>query len=116
MHRRALFASLAMLLAPLAAHAHAILIDSTPPIDGTVPAGPTDIRLRYNSRVDQARSKVTLTGPDHTTHVLKIDRHAPADVLHTTAALAAGPCDIAWQVLAIDGHITRGDVRFTVAP
>jgi methionine-rich copper-binding protein CopC len=35
-------------------------------------------------------------------------------VLHATAHLAPGNYTIRWQVLAVDGHITRGDVPFTV--
>jgi hypothetical protein len=36
-------------------------------------------------------------------------------VIDTNAELTkAGPYVVRWQVLAIDGHITRGDVPFTV--
>jgi hypothetical protein len=36
--------------------------------------------------------------------------------MDTTATLTPGPYVLRWQVLAIDGHITRGDVTFTVGP
>jgi len=38
----------------------------------------------------------------------------PPDLLTTTAALSPGGYVVRWQVLAVDGHITRGDVPFTV--
>jgi methionine-rich copper-binding protein CopC len=31
-------------------------------------------------------------------------------------ALAPGAWRLRWQVLATDGHITRGDIAFTVLP
>ncbi len=38
-----------------------------------------------------------------------------ADTLQTSAELTKpGAYVVRWQVLAIDGHITRGDVPFTV--
>ena len=96
--------------------AHAILVESTPAIGGTVPSGPVAFRLRYNSRIDRTRSRLTLNKPDHTQAVLPITPTDPPDVMTTRADLAAGAYVLRWQVLAIDGHITRGDVPFTVGP
>ncbi len=101
-------------LLPVSARAHAILEDSQPPIGGSVPAGKITLRLRYNSRIDRARSRLTLTRPDHTQAVLPIDPDGPPDIMTTQADLAPGAYSVRWQVLAVDGHITRGDVPFTV--
>jgi len=79
-----------------------------------VPAGAVTLRLRYNSRIDRARSRLTLTRPDHGQVVLPIDPDGPADIIITHAELAPGAYSVRWQVLAVDGHITRGDVPFTV--
>ncbi len=100
---------------PHAADAHAILVASTPPIAGRVPAGQVALTLRYNSRIDRGRSRLTLTRPDHTQAVLPIAANDPDDTLSTQVALTPGAYVVRWQVLAIDGHITRGDVPFTVA-
>src|SRR5690348_18264943 len=51
------------LLLSTRAGAHAILEDSTPRTGATVPSGTLDLRLRYNSRIDHARSRLTLTRP-----------------------------------------------------
>jgi methionine-rich copper-binding protein CopC len=114
---------------PALAQAHAILVESQPAIGATMPPGPITVRLRYNSRIDHARSRLTLTRPDRTQEVLPTAAADPVDVLSTgalgagatgTAApgieadLAPGRYVIRWQVLAVDGHITRGDVPFTV--
>ena len=107
---------LLLALAPLPAAAHAILIASAPAIDGHVPAGTVALTLRYNSRIDRGRSRLTFTRPDQTQAVLPIAADGPDDSLAATARLAPGAYSVRWQVLAIDGHITRGDVPFTVTP
>jgi methionine-rich copper-binding protein CopC len=104
----------ALAFAPSAAFAHAILIQSDPPAGASVPAGKLELHLRYNSRVDSARSRLTLIAPDHAQTVLPIGTAATEDVLNTTATLAPGAYTVRWQVLAVDGHITRGDLPFTV--
>ena len=113
---RALLAGAALLGAPAAAHAHAILMDSQPPVRGTVHAGTVAVVLRYNSRVDARRSRLLLIRPDKSDSVLPILPDTPEDQLLAQADLPPGQYTIRWQVLAVDGHITRGDVPFTVAP
>jgi methionine-rich copper-binding protein CopC len=47
--------------------------------------------------------------------LLKITPSGPPDLLETSTELTTlGAYVVRWQVLAIDGHITRGDVPFTV--
>jgi len=103
----------ALLLIPGAAFAHAILVQSQPPAGSSIGPGPTKIVLRYNSRIDQGRSRLTLLGTD-AQMVLPLAPNTPVDSLATDAELTPGQYVVHWQVLAVDGHITRGDVRFTV--
>jgi methionine-rich copper-binding protein CopC len=112
--RRVLLAALAFLMPAIGARAHAILEDSQPPIGGVVAAGKLTLRLRYNSRIDRARSRLTLTRPDRTQVVLPIDPDGPPDLMTARIELTPGSYSVRWQVLAVDGHITRGDVPFTV--
>ncbi len=100
-------------LSPGHAAAHAILIESEPPARATVPPGPTGIRLRFNSRIDHARSRLALRAGT-AERVLPLDPGSPADVLAASSDLAPGAYVLRWQVLAVDGHITRGDVPLTV--
>jgi hypothetical protein len=113
LRRRALLGAV-LVLAPTVAQAHAILEDSQPSIGGSVQAGKVTLRLRYNSRIDRARSRLTLTRPDRSQVVLPIDPDGPPDIMTTQADLPPGAYSVRWQVLAIDGHITRGDVPFIV--
>ena len=104
------------LLLPYPAAAHAILIASQPQEGGSVPAGNVAIHLQYNSRIDRARSRLTLTRPDHSQTTLPITAEGAPDEMNTAATLTPGAYALRWQVLAIDGHITRGDVTFNVGP
>ncbi len=102
------------LLFPALAQAHAILEDSTPPVGGTVPAGSVDLRLRFNSRIDRARSRLTLNRPDKSHDVVPIVPDSPPDIIAAHIDATPGAYVLRWQVLAVDGHITRGDIPFTV--
>ena len=96
------------------AQAHAILEDSTPSAGTSVKAGKLDLRLRYNSRIDQSRSRLTLIRSDNTKTIVAISPGTPPDIIGARLDLPPGTYVVRWQVLATDGHITRGDVSFTV--
>lgn len=104
----------ALLLLPGTALAHAILIDSQPAAGTQVKPGQIPIVVRYNSRIDQARSRLTLRG-SNAEMTLPLKAGASQDTLATDPLeFTPGQYTVHWQVLAVDGHLTRGDVRFTV--
>jgi methionine-rich copper-binding protein CopC len=105
-----------LLAAAVPADAHAIIVAAEPAIGAVLHGSKVEVKLRFNSRIDAERSRLTLTAPDGTARPLAL---APSDAPDTLAAtiggLASGSYRLRWQVLAIDGHITRGDIPFTVA-
>ncbi len=104
----------AFLIAPPAV-AHAILLESNPILKSEVKGPDVPIKLRFNVRIDALRSRLTLIHPDGSAQTLEIAKPAPADTLSAEATgLAAGAYRLRWQVLASDGHITRGEIPFTV--
>jgi methionine-rich copper-binding protein CopC len=105
---------LAFLLLQNTAMAHAILIDSAPAPNGHVAPGHLQLTFRYNSRIDSGRSKLTLKRPDDSTQRLAIEPADKPDILKASLDLTPGDYVVAWQVLATDGHITRGTIPFTV--
>jgi methionine-rich copper-binding protein CopC len=95
--------------------AHAVLKESQPAANGKVTGPDVPIMLRYNARIDAKLSKLQLLNPDNSTIDLPIEKQAAADTLNAKAmGLKPGAYRIRWQVLAPDGHITRGEVPFTV--
>ncbi len=113
-HRRFLFAATLLIAAlPAQASAHAILVESLPAIGGSL-SGPVDAKLRFNSRIDRALSILTLIRADGSTAPLTIQDNTPPEIVGTRLNLPPGTYTLRWQVLAADGHITRGDIPFTV--
>ena len=114
---RTWIASLALLLlaAPLA-FAHAILVRSSPADQAVVHSRNVNVTLDYNSRIEASRCTVTLTRFGGRSVPLQMeDSTKPAELKAVARYLANGKYTIHWQVLASDGHITRGDIAFTVA-
>jgi copper resistance protein C len=113
-NKRLLATVFGMLTATFLLNAHAIVKESTPK-PGSVVQGPNiTIRLRFNSRIDAAHSRIWLTAESGAKPV-DIDRASPAGTLLGKAiGVRPGAYHIQWQVLATDGHITRGEVPFSV--
>jgi hypothetical protein len=106
--------AVALLAAAIPASAHAILKESVPAAHAVLSGGNVAIRLKFNSRIDAAHSRLTLAGISGNQN-LEIDKKADPDLLVGQAKdVKAGEYRIQWQVLAVDGHITRGEVPFTV--
>ena len=104
----------ACVLLPLPAFAHAILTSSKPAAGGSIAAGHQTLDFQYNSKIDHRRSRLTLTGPEGAPVVLAILPSSATNALDAEADLKPGAYTLRWQALALDGHITRGDVPFTV--
>jgi len=112
-----LFAAAAAFFIVVPAAAHAVLLESNPPLKSDVSGPDVPIKLRFNVRIDALRSRLTLIHPDGSVQTLEISKQTPADILSAEATgLAAGAYRLRWQVLASDGHITRGEIPFTVTP
>lgn len=111
----ALAASAWVVLAASPALAHAIIVEATPQVGAVLHAGTIDVRLRFNSRIDRHRSRLTVLDAIGKETPVQLDENTPADVITAhISGLAPGEYRLRWQVLALDGHITRGDISFTV--
>jgi methionine-rich copper-binding protein CopC len=94
---------------------HAILKETRPAANSKVAGPDVPILLKYNVRIDGKMSKLQLLKPDNSTSDLTIEAQASPDTLNSKATgLKPGSYRIRWQVLASDGHITRGEIPFTV--
>ncbi len=103
------------LLMPQLALAHAVLIDSTPKVNETVHGSTVKVDLKFNSRVDGARSTIQLATADGSVRTLDLSTQTSANEIVTHAdGLNKGSYTLRWQALASDGHITRGQIPFHV--
>lgn len=95
------------------AFAHAHLVSSIPTADSTVHGPAVAIDLKFDSRVDSMRSHLDLVLPSGKVEQLKSRALGDAE-LGSHASLTPGKYAIRWQALSTDGHITRGEIPFTV--
>ncbi len=103
------------LLAAIPAHGHAILVKSSPAANSVVTGRAMSIVLIFNSRIDGQRSSVNIVGPDGSEHPLPLGiQNSPETLGSYIQDLQSGSYRLIWQVLAVDGHITRGEIVFSV--
>lgn len=95
--------------------AHAILVRSTPASHSVVHGSHLQIVLHFNSRIDASRSTLTLTNAAGKAQSIKTAVPAgPAELDAYADGLSPAHYFLHWQALATDGHITRGQIPFTV--
>jgi methionine-rich copper-binding protein CopC len=71
--------------------------------------------MKFSSRVDGVRSTLLLTSADGQSKPMVIEPQSAPDILTTRLThLSPGKYAIRWQVLATDGHVTRGEIPFRV--
>jgi copper resistance protein C len=104
-----------VLFSPRAALAHAILVSSQPAINSTVSGPEVAVLLKYSSRVDLEHSTLTLLDPNGKVEKIAINSEpSPASLSAKLTGLVKGAYVLRWQILAMDGHITRGTIPFQV--
>ena len=106
-------------LTPSAASAHAIVLESSPAPGAVLAQAPAQITLRFNSKLERRFARLTLaTGNQPPAPVTPAGEDpATADRLVIPVhSLAPGDYVLRYRVLAVDGHITEGALRFTVEP
>lgn len=97
------------------ADAHAVILESVPRQADSL-ASPKRLVLRFNSRLEKPLCSVQLLGPrQKTIALLRWEPDSPADTLaYALPPLEPGAYQARWKVMAADGHVTEGIVRFTV--
>jgi hypothetical protein len=95
--------------------AHTKLEKSEPAAGATLTEKPKQIRLWFNETIDQAVSKLELTGASGKvalsgTHVMN-GKELMASV---TGSVPSGAYTVAWQTAGDDGHVVKGTFTFTV--
>jgi len=95
--------------------AHAILLEATPAKNATAVGPSLSVELRFNCRIDGRRSRLTLVLPTQVLRPLAVQPQASPHKLNAQDKdLEPGSYRLRWQVLASDGHITRGEIPFVI--
>jgi copper resistance protein C len=112
----ALLLGTALGLDPWSARAHAIVVAASPGPNEQVSGPDLPVLLRFNSRIDHDRSRLSLLRADGKSETVPLEASPPDSLAGKLKGLLAGKYRLRWQVLAVDGHITRGDIPFVVVP
>jgi methionine-rich copper-binding protein CopC len=95
--------------------AHAKLVSATP-AEGETAAPPSELKLKFSEPIEIKLAQVRVTGSNSQavkTGALALD---PGDktilIVPLAAPLADGSYMVTWQVVAADGHKTKGSYRF----
>ena len=113
----ALLAALIVVSSPGLAAAHALVVESRPPAGAKLAEPPAEIYLRFNSKLEKRLSHATISTEKGKPVALPIatDGHdRPDRLVLPLAPLAPGNYLVRYKVLAVDGHITEGILRFSV--
>jgi hypothetical protein len=106
---------LALLLTITPAAAHSLLLESFPAADTAHAGTPTELRLRFNNRIEKRLSRLRLVDERGARQELPVDPDGAADWLTAPLpAITPGRYRVEWQVLSTDGHVVSGRFAFTV--
>ena len=118
--RRCVLAGAVLVLAGVAApaaHGHAILTKATLEEKPILANTATSVTVHFNSRLEPGFTRVILVDRTRQEHALEV---APGEMGDTVTvhlpALAPGMYALRYKVLAVDGHVTEGLLRFRVQP
>jgi methionine-rich copper-binding protein CopC len=106
-------------MAPAVALAHAFLNQAAPPVGGTVPASPKEIRLTFSEGIEPRFSGIDLATGDGrtiTTGAAAVDPANDKQLVLALPPLAPGRYRVRWHVVSVDTHRTEGEYSFAVAP
>jgi len=108
-------ASLLVIVPAVIVFAHAKLQKSEPAAGAALTQAPKQIQLWFNEKLDASLSRITMSGPSG-----KVELgppHAMGDRSLMAAIgtkLADGAYTVSWQTAGDDGHVVKGDFKFTV--
>ena len=99
------------------AHGHAIVTKTTLEEKPILADTATSVTLYFNSRIEPGFSRVILVDKTRKERTLEVTPGEKGDSLTAQLpALAAGMYTLRYRILAIDGHVTEGLLRFRVQP
>ncbi len=106
---------LAATFAPAPLFGHAIVLESSVAHDEQLDRAPEEIILRFNGRIEHTLTRATLERRDRTGPIpLESTSAGPDRIKIHLPPLGKGSYILRYRVLAADGHITEGTLRFHI--
>lgn len=108
-----------LLLSPLSAWAHAILVKSQPAKDETVTQAPKQVDLWFNDAVRseyKALAVIDSSGKRVDNHDVEQSLTDGSHIHATVSNLVPGTYTVRYRVVSEDTHIVTGKFEFTVKP
>jgi methionine-rich copper-binding protein CopC len=114
-----LTATVAIATTPVVALPHAFLNQAVPPVGGTVPASPKEIRLTFSEAIEPSFSGIDLAAGDGriiATGPAFVDPGNDKQLVLALPQLVPGRYRVRWHVVSVDTHRTEGEYSFAVEP
>ena len=107
---------IALLTAPIAAHAHAMLDHANPRVGSTVATAPKELSLWFTEKLEPAFSTAEVRNAQGAVQSGKarVDGGDRTELHVPLKALSPGTYTVVWRVLSVDTHRTQGSFTFTV--
>lgn len=97
--------------------AHSILIESTPKHGARLTEAPQSVSFRFNAKIEPALTKISIVDNRKHKTPLEISNESTIDrIIVRVPPLEPGVYTVVYKVLATDGHVTQGSIRFTILP
>ncbi len=104
-----------LVLASSLANAHMKVAKTAPAEGETLSEAPEFVQVWFSQKPDEAMSKLVLTGPegDVSLFVHPADENSLMGMVQEEK-LAGGDYVVKWQAAGDDGHIQKGEFKFTI--
>jgi copper transport protein len=104
------------LLIPAIGYSHVGVVESSPPVDGTVASSPEMITVNFGGSIEPAFSKIEVFDPkgekvSAKCRFLEEDSVIESDLQEN---LSPGVYKVKWKVMSLDGHTLKGEYIFTI--
>ncbi len=109
----------ALMAAPGAALAHAMLDRAMPPVGSSQSTAPRDVVLTFTEDLEGAFSTIEVrneSGALVSNGKAQVDARQRTQLRVPLKALSPGTYKVIWRVLSVDTHRTQGDFTFKVGP
>ena len=108
--------ALALCLVPVqTVLSHGILLESSPTHGSVLRASPDEVVLHFNAILEPSITQVNLIDLQEGLTPLGVTNVSSMNtVVATIPPLQPGVYNVRYKVLATDGHVTEGSIRFTI--